>query len=52
MGETKTLITAEQFSEMSFPDIRTELVNGEIVKMSPPGCRHGRICVRIARRLD
>lgn len=52
MGQTKTLTTAEQFFEMSFPDIRTELVNGEIVKMSPPGYRHGRICVRIARRLD
>jgi Uma2 family endonuclease len=52
MSETKMLITAERFFEMSFPDVRTELVDGEILQISPPGYRHGRICVRLSRRLD
>lgn len=47
MAETKTLITAEQFAEMSFPDVRTELVDGEIVQMSLPGFEHGDIASNI-----
>lgn len=52
MAETKTLITAEQFSEMSFPDVRTELVDGEVIQMSLPGFEHADICVRIASELN
>ena len=51
MAEVKTLVTAEQFFEMPFPDVRTELVDGEIVQMSLPGYEHGRICSRINLRL-
>lgn len=51
MAEVKTLVTAEQFNEMSFPDVRTELVDGEIVQMSLPGYKHGRICSRIDLKL-
>jgi len=52
MGHTKTLISAERYFQMSFPDVRTELVDGEVIEMSPPGYLHGRICVRFSRRLD
>ena len=38
---TQTLITAEQFSSMSF-DVPTELVRGELVEMTNPGGWHGR----------
>ncbi len=51
MAEIKTLVTAEQFNEMSFPDVRTELVDGEIVQMSLPGYEHGRICTRFMVKL-
>ena len=40
MAGAKTLITAEQFVQMHFPDVRTELVDGEVVQMSPPGSDH------------
>ena len=51
MAEVKTLVTAEQFYQMPYPDVRTELVDGEIVQMSPPGYEHGRICSRIDLKL-
>lgn len=47
MAGTKTLITAEQFFEMSLPDVRSELVDGEVVEMSPPGFEHGDIAGNI-----
>lgn len=51
MAETKTLITAEQFAQMSFPDVRTELVDGEIVQMSLPGFEHGDLCAGLLHAL-
>ncbi len=51
MAEAKTLITAEQFFEMSLPDVRAELVDGEVVLMSPPGFEHGDIALFLGSRL-
>lgn len=51
MAETKTLITAEQFFEMRFPDVRTELVDGEVVQMCPPGFEHADISACILHEL-
>ena len=51
MAETKTMITADQFSQMSFPDVRTELVDGEIVKMSPAGFDHADICAALIEHM-
>ncbi len=47
---TATLITAEEFSRMSF-DMPCELVRGEIVEMTSPGHRHGVICHNISRAM-
>lgn len=51
MGEVKTLVTAEQFYEMQLPDVRAELVDGEVVQMSPPGFDHGDISACITQEL-
>lgn len=51
MAETKTLFTAEQFLEMNLPDVRAELVDGEVVQMSPPGCEHADVCACIIHEL-
>lgn len=34
-------ITADEFFEMSFLNERTELVRGEVIRMSPAGAEHG-----------
>ncbi len=47
MGQTKTLITAEQLMEIA-SDRRVELVRGELVEMSPVGLTHGALVVRLA----
>jgi Uma2 family endonuclease len=44
---TTTLITAEEFAEMSF-DVPVELIKGEIVEMTLPGGWHGAICFNTA----
>lgn len=50
-ADTKTLITAEQFQRMSFPDERVELSDGELIRMAPAGFEHGRVAVTIAHLL-
>lgn len=45
MAETKTLITAEEFERMSFPDERVELSEGELIRMPPGGIEHSDIGV-------
>lgn len=41
-------ITAEQFATRPDPGYPEELVRGRIVRMTPPGTRHGQICLRMA----
>ncbi len=48
----KRLLTAEDLWQMPRNGRRYELVRGELVEMTPVGPRHGRIAVRLARRLD
>jgi Uma2 family endonuclease len=42
-------VTLEEFLEMEDPDHILELVNGEVLRMTPPKSRHGLICARFAR---
>lgn len=44
---TTTLITAEEFADMSF-DVPVELVRGEIVEMTLPEGWHGAVCFNTA----
>lgn len=48
---TDTLITAEQFSQMSF-DVPVELVRGEIVTMTSRGGVHGKVCSNVSYELE
>ncbi len=52
MDVTKTLITAEQFLEMNLSDVRAELVEGEVIEMSPPGAYHGVVCIKMSSKLE
>lgn len=40
-------LTAEDFFDLNVPDEKTELVNGEVLRMSPAGGEHGVIALRI-----
>ena len=51
MAGTKTLFTAEQFFQMHLPDVRTELVDGEVIQMSPPGFDRGDVCASLIREM-
>ena len=49
MPGTERLVTAEEFSR--FPDddrYRYELVEGRVVRMSPPNADHGRLVAQMA----
>ena len=48
--ETK-LVTAEELIQMPDDGCRYELVRGELIKLAPPGLRHGRFALSIARHL-
>lgn len=54
--ELDHLITAEEFARLpksdECRDYRWELVEGRVVRMSPPGARHGRVAVCVAGLLD
>jgi Uma2 family endonuclease len=40
-------LTAEDFFDLNVPDEKTELVDGELLRMSPAGGEHGVIALRI-----
>ena len=42
------LLTAEEFARIPDDDQHYELVEGRVVRMSPPGSRHGALATRIA----
>ncbi|SFH53157.1 Uma2 family endonuclease [Planctomicrobium piriforme] len=45
------LITVDEFQNLEF-DEPVELVRGEIVEMTRPGARHGKLCLRIGSALE
>ena len=45
------LLTAEEFARIPDDDQHYELVEGRVVRMSPPGSRHGALATRIAALL-
>ena len=45
------LVTAEEFARIPDDDQHYELVEGRVVRMSPPGSRHGLLATRIAALL-
>jgi len=49
---TKVRLTAEDLLRMPDDDVRRELVNGEIVEMSPANFRHGELTIRLGRLLS
>jgi Uma2 family endonuclease len=44
-------LTAEEFFSLDQHDVRSELVQGEVVRMSPAGGEHGVVAMRIGSRL-
>ncbi len=48
---TKARVTAQDLWRMGEGDVRRELVNGEVVEMTPVGGIHGEITLRIGRSL-
>lgn len=53
MPVSDRLVSAEEFERMpEEPGVRRELLKGRVVRMSPPGSRHGGLATRIAILLD
>ena len=50
--QRRSLMTAEELFELSDDGRRYELVEGELIPMTPAGARHSAIAVRVARLLD
>jgi Uma2 family endonuclease len=48
---TKTRVTAQELWGLGEGDVRRELVNGEVIEMTPVGGVHGKVTSRINRRL-
>ncbi len=44
-------LTAESFFDLDLPDTRSELVLGEVVRMTPAGGEHGIVAMRIGAKL-
>jgi Uma2 family endonuclease len=44
-------VTADELFGMSFPDEKTELVRGKVIRMSPTGAEHGFVAMRLGARL-
>ena len=50
-GRAARLVTAEEFAQIPDDDCHYELVGGRVVRMSPPGSRHGVLTTRIGALL-
>jgi Uma2 family endonuclease len=50
-GRAARLVTAEEFASIPDDDYHYELVEGCVVRMSPPGSRHGALATRIGALL-
>ena len=48
----RRLMTAEELFELPDDGCRSELVDGEIIRMTPTGAEHGVLSMRIGRLLD
>ena len=48
MPRSEPLVTAEEFARIPNDDHHYELVEGRVIRMSPPGIRHGLVSTRIA----
>ncbi len=44
----QTVMTAEEFAQRPDPGYPEELVKGRIIRMPPPGFRHGEVCIEVA----
>jgi len=51
MPAQERLVTADEFARIPNDDYHYELVEGRVVRMSPPGSRHGVLATRIAMLL-
>jgi Uma2 family endonuclease len=51
MPRSEPLVTAEEFARIPNDDYHYELVEGRIVRVSPPGSRHGVLTTRLAMLL-
>src|SRR5712691_8461423 len=52
MGHPERLVTAEEFARIPDDDHRYELVEGRVIRMSPPGAVHAVLATRIASLLQ
>jgi len=50
--ETKTILTIEDFSKLVADGSRYELCQGDLVPMTPVRFQHGKIVIRVGRKLD
>jgi Uma2 family endonuclease len=48
MSRSESLVTAEEFARIPDDDHRYELVDGRVIRMSPPGSRHALLITRLA----
>ena len=48
---TKARVTAEDLWRLGEGDVRRELVDGEVIEMTPAGGLHGQVTTRLCRRL-
>lgn len=52
MASRERLVTVEEFANIPDDDHRYELVEGRVIRMTPPGSRHAVLATRLARLLD